>query len=155
MCVHISPLPCVSYYCVYLQPFVTIPCILHVYLCIYCHARVVFWLSVCLCHVCMFRALNAVLFQGLYCLQAFAESISLNVCTLIVFFLWANLIWNSTSILCQNTPQRKSGLLGSVYWTKFLSVFQNVTEGLDWGLVRFIPSVCAFDRGSFQINGPI
>jgi len=32
----------------------------------------------------------------------------------------------------KNTLQRKSELSGTVYWTKFLSVFQNFTEWLAW-----------------------
>ncbi len=151
MCVHISPIPCVPYYC-------TAVCHNPLYIaCVFMHIvpHKSLWI-VCSTVSCVHvQNTNAVLFQGLYRLQAFAESISLNVWTHIVSFLWANIIWNSTSILCQNTLQRKSGLLWTVYWTKFLSVFQNDTERLDWGLVHIILSVCALERGDFQINGPI
>lgn len=146
MCVRISPFPL----CSLLLCILTAICHNPLYIaCVFMHIvphKSRLWI-VCSTVSCLHvQNTNAMLFQGLYRLQAFAESISLNVCTLIVFFLWANLIWNSTSILCQNTPQRKSGLLGSVYWTKFLSVFQNVTERLDWGgLVHFILSVCALE----------
>lgn len=151
MCEHISLLPCVPYYYVYLTAVCHTPLyIACVFMHIVPHKRVVRLTVSCL-HV---QNTNAVLFQCLYCLQAFAESISLNVWTPIVSFLWANLIWNSTSILCQNTLQKKSGLLGTVYWTKFLSVFQNVTERLDCGLVLFILSVCALEWGNLESMAP-
>lgn len=76
MCVHISPIPCVPYYC-------TAVCHNPLYIaCVFMHIvphKSRLWI-VCSTVSCVHvQNTNAVLFQGLDRLQAFAQSISLNV----------------------------------------------------------------------------